>query len=163
MKPRAKADGTKTLVGFEVGEVHYAIDISQVVQIVRPAAVEALPHLPMSVLGLASYRGEVVPVVDLRRRFGLPPRSTGREKWVVVRVGQRRAALVVDGVTDVIGTAGGEIRPAPPVGDGDDLRGLLGLVTVNDRMTFVLDLDRLDGALEHAVPAGRARRSEGTP
>lgn len=161
MRVRTKDAGQKTLVGFHVGDIHYAVDISQVVQIVRPGSVEALPHLPPAVLGLSDYRGEVIPVVDLRQRFGLPPSRGGREKWIVVRVGHRNAALVVDGVTDVVGTAGGEIKPAPSVGEGDDLRGILGIVTVREKMTFVLDLEKLQSTLDRVGDPVRGARAEG--
>ena len=103
--------------------------------------------------GVADYRGEVVPVIDLRERFGLPqvPRSR-KTKWIVLDVGgdrsapgkppapgARYAALVVDSMTEVFGLAGGELRPAPPLGAGDDMRGIEGVTTLGSRLVFVLD------------------------
>lgn len=162
--PRQRHDPSKNLVGFTVGAVSYAVRIEVVREIVNPLAVVELPRSPRAVLGVADYRGEVVPVVELRERFGLPPSGPSRrQKWIVVDVtpsgvprGRRFAALVVDLVTDVFGTGGAEIRPAPPLGAGDDVRGIDGVVTVGDRMVFVLDV-RAFGAIAEAALAGAPR------
>lgn len=151
MKSRARSDPQKTLVGFVVGDIHYAIDIARVVQIVNPMSVDALPHLPAAVVGVADYRGDVLPVLDLRSRFGLPPSgATRRTKWIVVNLGAL-AALVVDRVVDVFGTHGAELRPAPDLGGGDDQRGILGVTSHDGKLTFVLDLARLRPVLESAM------------
>ncbi|HJL32604.1 MAG TPA: chemotaxis protein CheW, partial [Polyangiaceae bacterium LLY-WYZ-15_(1-7)] len=69
---RQRSDRSKNLVGFQVGDVRYAVDILRVREIINPLPLVELPHAPPSVLGVADHRGEVVPVLDLRRRFGLP-------------------------------------------------------------------------------------------
>ena len=143
MKSRSRSDPQKTLVGFVVGDLPYAIEISRVVQIINPLPLSPLPHLPEAVTGVADYRGDVVPVVDLRTRFGLAKTEvTRRTKWMIVRVGELPVALVVDGVSDVFGTAGADMRPAPGL-SGDDRRGILGVTTHDGKLTFVLDLLRL--------------------
>src|SRR5580704_5987759 len=121
--PRHRHDPSKDFVGFVVGEVEYAVAIAHVKEIANPLDIVVLPHAPRAVVGVADYRGEVLPVIDLRLRFGLPPAEVNRRtKWIVVEVASRLAALVVDGVTEVFGTAGAELRPAPPLA-GDDVRG----------------------------------------
>ena len=142
----------------------YAVRIDVVREIVNPLPVVDLPRAPATVKGVADYRGEVVPVIDLRERFGLPavPRSR-KTKWIVLDVGAGRpatgtgsvagaryAALVVDSVTEVFGLAGGELRPAPPLGAGDDMRGIEGVTTLGARLVFVLDA-RAVGAVTTAV------------
>lgn len=159
--PRQRHDPSKNLVGFMVGEVSYAVRIELVREIVNPLMVVALPHAPPSVRGVADYREHVIPVVDLRERFGLEelPR-TRRNKWIVVdvaRVGQhtsrsggRFVALVVDLVTEVFGTGKQEIKPAPPLGAGDHVRGIDGVTTHGDKLVFILDV-RAFGALADAA------------
>jgi purine-binding chemotaxis protein CheW len=149
MRPgRARIDPQKSLVGFVVGDIRYAIDIGAVLQIVQPLELAPLPHLPEGIVGVADYRGDVVPVVDMRARFGLPPvPATRRTKWIIATVGEQAAALVVDGVTDVFGTRGAELRPAPGLG-GDDRRGILGVTSQDSQMTFVLDVERLRPMVE---------------
>lgn len=167
---RHRHDPSKDLVGFLVGEVMYAVRIDVVREIVNPLPVVELPRAPETVKGVADYRGEVVPVVDLRERFGLPavPRSR-KTKWIVLDVssaarsassphqaGAHYAALVVDSVSEVFGLAGGELRPAPPLGDGDAARGIEGVTTLGSRLVFVLDA-RAFGAVTQAALGGASR------
>jgi purine-binding chemotaxis protein CheW len=133
----------KSLVGFEVGDVAYAVPIHAVREIVNPLPLTPLPQVPAAVVGVGDHRGEVLPVIDLRLRFGLPrlpdPR---RAKWILVNVEGRTVGLVVDRVTDVFGTGGAPLKPPPALGDGDDARGISGVATHEGVLTFVLDLSR---------------------
>jgi len=164
---RYRHDPSKNLVGFVVGDVEYAVAIARVKEIANPLVVVPMPHAPRSVVGVAHYRGEVVSVVDLRIRFGLPATPTTRKtKWIVMDAGPelgdgsavhaglsrapeaaaptgRLVALVVDAVTDVFGSGSSELRPAPSLGGGDDARGLAGVTTHADGLVFVLDATRL--------------------
>ncbi|HEY8090604.1 MAG TPA: chemotaxis protein CheW [Polyangiaceae bacterium] len=156
MPQRQRHDPSKNLVGFVVGDVEYAVEIARVKEIANPLAVVALPHAPRSVVGVADYRGAVVPVVDLRARFGLPHAPpTRRTKWIVVDVSNRLVALVVDGVTEVFGTGGAGLRPAPSLGDGDDLRGIAGVTTHGKGLVFVLDTTRLRELTDPLAAAGK--------
>jgi purine-binding chemotaxis protein CheW len=140
---RHRADPQKSLVGFIVGDVHYAIGIGQVREIVNPLAITALPHTPPEVSGVADHRGDVVPVIDLRTRFGLPPSTPTRgTKWILVDAGQRMVGLVVDAVTEVFGTGADEIRSTPAIGGGRDLRGITGVTNHAGALVFVLDTSR---------------------
>jgi len=166
--PRQRHDPTKNLVGFLVGDVTYAVRIESVREIVNPLEVVELPRAPLAVRGVASFRGEVVPVVDLRLRFELPSAlETRRSKWIVIDAsrtpvadrrpdpsasGARFVALVVDSVTEVFGTGGEPIRPSPTLGSGDDLRGIEGVAKHGGELVFVLDA-RAFGPLAEAVSA----------
>jgi purine-binding chemotaxis protein CheW len=184
--PRHRHDPSKDYVGFYVGDVTYAVRIELVREIVNPLEVIALPRAPASVRGVADYRGEVVPVVDLRERFGLPAvPPTRRQKWIVVDVGQaasdrsagspppapspagsgsgagaeppsaekRFAALVVDAVTEVFGSGGAELRPAPPLGAGDDVRGIAGVTHNAEGLVFVLEARAFGALADEAIAA----------
>ena len=163
---RNRHDPSKTLVGFSVGGVQYAIAIGEVREICNPKPLVALPHAPSAVNGVTDYRGEVIPVVDLRVRFGLPPAPQSRRiKWIVVDVGGRIVALVVDHTLGVFGTAGMALRPAPSLGEGEDVRGIEGVATHDDELIFVLqlpDLPRPHGspraAAEHRAAGGASAR-----
>jgi purine-binding chemotaxis protein CheW len=139
---RKRQDPSKNLVGFSVGDVTYAVPIESVREIVNPLPVVDLPRSPRAVRGVADYRNEVVPVIELRTRFGLataPP--TRRTKWLVVRAGGRILALVVDAVTEVF-RGEDALRPPPHTGGGDD-RPIAGVTTRRGGMVFVLDMDRI--------------------
>ena len=145
MVHKQRPDPQKSLVGFVVGEVAYAVPISSVKEIVNPLDITELPHAPDGIAGVADHRGEVVAIVDLRRRFGLPPaEQSGRSKWILVDVESRTVGLVVDRVTEVFGTGGAEFRPAPSLGGGEDARGIVGVTTHDGAMTFVLDVGRFE-------------------
>jgi purine-binding chemotaxis protein CheW len=153
---RHRHDPSKNLVGFVVGEVEYAVAIARVKEIANPLSVVALPHPPPAVVGVADYRGDVVPVVDLRTRFGLGSvPSTRRTKWIVVDVSGRLVALVVDAVTEVFGTGGAELRSAPSLGGGDDVRGIAGVANHGKGLVFVLDTSRLRDLTEPLAVAGK--------
>jgi len=153
---RPRHDPLKNLVAFVIGDVNYAFSIDCVREIVNPLQVIELPSSPTAVAGVADYRGDVVPVIDLRVRFGLPPVTvTRRTKWILVEVGRKLVAVIVDAVTDVFGTGGAELRPAPPLGSGDDVRGIAGVTNFAELMVFVLDPNRFAGitdALDGAAP-----------
>jgi len=139
---RQRGDRSKNLVGFLVGDVRYAVDIQRVREIINPLPIVELPHAPRSVLGVADHRGEVVPVVDLRQRFGLASaQETRRTKWVVVSGEAHAVGLVVDAVTDVFGTGAESERTVPTMGAADSVRGI-GAVHVHEgKMVFVIDVD----------------------
>jgi purine-binding chemotaxis protein CheW len=152
---RQRHDPSKSLVGFVVGEIEYAVEIARVREIANPLSLVPLPHAPRAVVGVADYRGAVVPVVDLRVRFGLPASpSTRRTKWIVVDVSGRLLAIVVDAVTEVFGTGGAELRPAPPLATGEDLRGITGVSNRGSNLVFVLDAMRLRDLTEPLAQTG---------
>lgn len=108
------------LCAFRVGDEEYAIDLMRIRSIAHPPAITPVPRARRFVDGVASLHGEVVPVIDVRRRLGLPPRKDDRrrgprrrEKLLVVNVGGKVLGLVVDEVREVMRVPRGEIRPAP--------------------------------------------------
>ncbi|MCL2725163.1 MAG: chemotaxis protein CheW [Polyangiaceae bacterium] len=167
--PRHRHDPSKNLVGFLVGEMTCAVRIEVVREIVNPLEVAELPLAPKSVRGVASFRGDVVPVVDLRDRFGLPPtQETRKSKWIIVdvaatpvvsgtevtpagRAAKSLAALAVDSVTDVFGTGNAGVRPSPALGASDAVRGIEGVTEHGDKLVFVLDVRALRAITEAAV------------
>jgi len=152
---RNRTDSRKDFVGFLLGGVHYAVDISRVRSIVNPMEVTPLPHTPPEIAGVADHRGEVVPVIDLRVRFGLSSEPTGRTtKWILLGAGgDAKIGIIVDAVTEVFGKGEG-IRPAPEVGGARDLRGISGVVNQNGRLTFVLDTARFTEIFEALAASG---------
>ena len=141
--PRHRPDRHKSLVGFTVGDVHYAIAIDRVREIVNPLEITSLPYTPPEIAGVADHRGEVVPVIDLRVRFNLPPKSEERgTKWILVALGDRIVGLIVDAVTEVFGPRNEDIRPTPEVGGNRDMRGISGVAKHDGKLIFVLDTQR---------------------
>jgi len=145
-----------------VGDVEYAIGIDYVREIVNPLDIVSLPRAPAGVSGVADYRGEVVAVVDMRARFGLlPSPATRKTKWILVDLGDRAVALVVDAVTDVFG--GPEIKPAPALGGGDEARGLVGVTKHGGGLVFVLETRRFRDLTEELAREGSIGPSAAAP
>ncbi len=146
---RYRDNRSKNLVGFVVGPVRYAVDILRVREILNPLALVELPHAPDSVLGVADHRGQVIPIIDLRLRFGLPrTEPTRRTKWIVVTTRDRTVGFVVDAVTDVFGAGGSERRDAPELGVGDTARGIRAVFHRGEGLVFVLDIERVAAPAE---------------
>lgn len=132
----------RNLVAFEVGGVAYAVDIQRVREILRPMPVVPLPHLPAGIVGVVDHRGDVVPIIDLRERFGAVASGQEREvRWVVVTRGARLLGLVVDRVTAVLGTQDAEAREPPAIAAGQRDRGIKAARSIGGRLLFVLDVD----------------------
>jgi len=152
---KGRPDPQKSLVGFTVGDVHYAVPIAAVREIVNPLPLTVLPHSPPAVAGVTNHRGSVIPVIDLRGRFGLPRgEDQRRAKWILVEVERHLVGLMVDGVTEVFGTGGAELKPAPSLGGGDDVRGIIGVASHAENMVFVLDVARFDALVSPLVAQG---------
>ncbi len=106
--------GRVQLCTFRIGGEDYAVDIMRVREIIQPQPITPVPRAPAFVEGVVRLRGEVIPVVDVRKRFGLPPApATRKTKFLVVHVAGRRLGLVVDEVCEVLRLARADIRPAP--------------------------------------------------
>jgi purine-binding chemotaxis protein CheW len=146
-QPRATSG--KNLVGFEVSGVTYAIEIGRVREIMRPLPTLTLPALPAGVIGVVDHRGDVVPVIDLRVRFGVSPSGLPRdERWVIVRSGARPFGLAVDRVIDVFAARESESREIPAIGNGEAARAIRGVYVYRGRLVFVLDVDPLTSLAE---------------
>lgn len=136
------ADRSKNLVGFVVDSVHYALDIHAVQEIISPLDVVALPDAPEAVIGVADHRGDVIPVIDLRLRFRLPPAELPRRKWLVAGTQRGAVGLCVDRVTDVFSAERSDLGAVP--GRLDERgRGIKSVCRRDGALVFVLDVDHL--------------------
>lgn len=134
----------KDLVRVEVDGVSYAVEVSRIREIVNPLTLIDLPREREFVLGVADYREEVVPVVDLRRFFGLSPEEPSRRtKWVILDAGGRLVGVVVDAVLDVFSSAENRQREVPVLDERHRERGITSAYRHEERLVFLLDADRL--------------------
>jgi len=139
---------TRQALTFALGEEVYGVDILRVKEIRGWSPVTRIPQSPPAVLGVLNLRGAIVPIVDLRRRFGMPAAEFGPTTVViVVRVSTERSertlGLVVDAVSEVCNVNSGDRQPAPDFGAGIKTDFVKGLATVDKRMVILLDIDRL--------------------
>ena len=122
----------------------YAFEVGRIREIVNPLPLNELPHERPFVLGVADFRERVVPVVDLRRFFGLPPQEADRRtKWLILEAANGLVGVVVDGVLDVFSSAENPRRNVPVLDERHRERGITSAYSHDGRLVFLLDVDRL--------------------
>lgn len=133
------------LVGFRVGPEEYALDILRVQEIIRVQPLTRVPNSPEFVDGVMNLRGKIIPVIGLRKRFGLEPASGDKQTRVVV-VEVRRAVLgfVVDSVSEVLRISADTVEPPPQLGKNRQ-EYVSGVGKLDERLLILLDVDRLLG------------------
>lgn len=142
-----------------LAQEEYAIDILAVREIRGWTPVTRIPQAPSYVLGVLNLRGAIVPVLDLRLRFGLVREEySATTVTVIITVAGRHFGAVVDGVSDVLDVEASSIKPVPDMGTAVDTEYLKGLTSVGQRMVLLLDVDKLlqpqdAQMLEAALPA----------
>ena len=155
-----RQDSVHCLVIFHLENQRYALPLTAVERVLRMVAVSPLPQAPAIVLGVVNYHGQVIPVIDLQRRFGLPTRHYGLSATLlVVRTERRTLALPVDEVLGVQEVATDIVSPPATVCPGIGL--LVGIVALPDGVLFIHDVDaflsldeeaQLGQALEATLP-----------
>ncbi|MGE5647630.1 MAG: chemotaxis protein CheW [Acidobacteriota bacterium] len=131
---------------FDLGSEEFGIQVLKVREIMGVQDITAVPQTPAYVKGVINLRGSVIPVVDLRLKFGLPEiEYTQRTCIVVVQVEADAALLgiVVDAVAEVLNLAAGDIEDTPEFGQGAAASYLLGMAKVKGKVKILLDIDRV--------------------
>ena len=139
----AVRDESREVLVFALGGEEYAVDILKVQEIRGYEKVTAIPGAPPYLKGVVNLRGIIVPVLDMRIKFGLPdPRYDAFTVVIILRVVGRVIGVVVDAVSDVVRLAPGDVKAAPSLGSIVDSGFLAGLATLNDRMILLLEIER---------------------
>jgi purine-binding chemotaxis protein CheW len=147
---KSNAATSEQFLTFMLAGEEYGVDILRVQEIKGWDKVTRIPHTPDYVLGVINLRGAIVPILDLRRRFGLDTTEFGPTTVViVVRVAgardERTVGMVVDAVSEVYNVDVSDTKPPPDVCGSVDTIFVKALATVEDKMLILLDIDRLIG------------------
>jgi purine-binding chemotaxis protein CheW len=132
------------LVTFRLGDDFFAADIYSVERVLRYQPPTPIPHVPEWVDGVIEYRGRIIPVIDLRLRFGLEriePRPESR--ILVFSVGNDWIGAIVDAVLEVASPTADQLAPPPPLFRGLSAEFLRGVVRRNDRLIVFLEVTKL--------------------
>lgn len=156
MAQASKEQREEQLVVFRLAEESYGLDIGAVQEIITWQPVTRVPRTPAFVEGIINLRGNVIPVVDLRKRFGLGQTEAGREtRIVVVEIGALVIGLVVDGVSEVLRVPAEQIEASSAVISGVDTDFIRGVAKTAERLIILLDADQiLAGREQLALAAG---------
>ncbi|MBI5640232.1 MAG: purine-binding chemotaxis protein CheW [Nitrospirae bacterium] len=127
---------------FRIADEMFGITIDRVVEIIKPQKVFSIPGLPDFLCGVMSVRGAVIPLIDLRRRFGLEP--TGKkERIIIVRFEREKIGFLVDDIKEIMSLADEEITRPPGIFRGFKTEYITGLGKKNDDIFILLHIDNL--------------------
>jgi purine-binding chemotaxis protein CheW len=132
------------LVGFQLDHEDYAIAITKIQEIILMKPITRIPQVPDFIEGLINLRGSVIPIINLRKRFGLAPREVDDEtRTIVVNIHDKTVGCIVDAVTQVMRINGDQIQPPPLSMLAVAHQYISGLARLDDRLLIILDIDRL--------------------
>jgi purine-binding chemotaxis protein CheW len=160
----ARRQATREILVFVLGPDEYGVDILKVQEIRSYEKVTPIPAAPAYLKGVVNLRGTIVPVLDMRVKFGMAdPRYDAFTVVIVLKVAGRTIGIVVDGVSDVAQLAEGDVKAAPQLGAVVDSSFLAGLATQNGRMILLLDIEKFLSSAELNLIHQAAERAPSLP
>ena len=132
------------LVVFDLAGESYGINIAAVESIIKMQTITQLPQAPQYVKGVTNLRGTVLPVIDLRIRFGLETQEVNRQtRIIIVTMGDLKVGVVVDGVSEVLRVQDDTIEGLPPMVSTINSAFLKGIVRLENRLIILLELGKV--------------------
>jgi len=142
-------------VTFRLDFEIYGINVMSVQEVLRVTEVAPVPGAPNYVIGIINLRGNVVTVIDTRMRFGLPTKEMDDStRIVIIEAENQTVGIVVDSVSEVVDVYANEIETAPNVGNDETARYIEGVVSRNDELLILVDLNKLLSEDEWSDMAG---------
>jgi len=133
------------LVSFNLDQEEYGVEVLKVREIIRMNNITHMPNTPHYVEGIINLRGKVIPIVSMRKKFGLmEAENNSHTRIMIMDIGGELMGFIVDSVSEVIRISGTEIQPSPSVaGGGIDQDCIAGVINLSERLLVLLDLDRM--------------------
>lgn len=148
------------VVGFRLSGQEFGIDIRQVQEIIRPVVITRMPGSPGFVLGVINLRGRILPVIDLKSRFGLAveeqQQSPMASKIVIAEISGRLMGITVDHVSEVVKIPTEKVAPPPDLATTVNSTYIFGVAKVKGRLLIILDLGKVFS--EEEIQAIRLRQ-----
>ncbi len=136
---------------FKLAGEEYGLEILKVREIIKIMDITAVPQMPGFVKGVVNLRGKVIPVIDLRLRFGLAEAEHTEETCIIVVNVNTEMGVIVDTVQEVLDIADQQIEPPPALGGNVDTHFILGMGKVGERVKILLDINRVLTGEEKAM------------
>ncbi len=150
----AAENGAQEYLTFTLGKEEYAMDILKVQEIRGYDSVTHIANTPEFMKGVINLRGVIVPIIDMRIKFGLDKVIYDEFTVVIIiNVLGRVIGMVVDGVSDVVTLPPGQIKPAPEFSSSINAEYITGIGTVNKQMLILTDIERLIGSADMQLMA----------
>jgi len=140
-----KGDETTQVIVFTLGDEKYGVDISQVREIIRPTKITKIPNAPDFVEGVINLRGQITTIINLRKRFGLPPKEIDNDtRIIVVEYNDAVIGMMVDTVNEVKYLSKDDIEPLPNiVTSRSEAKFLKGVGKLTDGLLILIDLNKV--------------------
>ena len=143
------------LVTFSISDEEFGVDILKVQEIIRTMEISKVPRAPDFVEGVINLRGKVIPIIDLRRRFGLTHKQHDKNtRIIVIEMTDVIVGFVVDAVSEVLRIPASTVEPPPPVVAGMDSEYISGVGKLEGSLLILLDLDKLLSSDDMAALGG---------
>lgn len=150
------------LVTFTLGSEEYAVNILKVQEINRMSEIAKVPNAPPFVEGVINLRGKVIPVVNLRQRFGLSGKGADdKSRIVIMDIQGITIGVMVDAVSEVLRIPANTVEEAPPMATEIGTEFIQGIAKLDERLIILIDMDRLIEKSEGAVMLDAAKAIEG--
>lgn len=143
---KTRETGTQLqLVSFLLGKETYAIDVMRIQGVERVPEITTIPRFPDFVEGVINLRGEIIPIVDLRKRFGMPGKEHDKETRIaLVELRDMTIGLIVDRVYEVFTLDSGAVGQIPRLSRASvDRRFVLGVAEIREKLTIILDIEKI--------------------
>jgi purine-binding chemotaxis protein CheW len=138
------APASTEFISFAIGDEQYGVDIMAVREIKGWSQITPLPEQPDYVRGVINLRGSIVPIIDLRCRFGQGvTEATPLHVVIIVQIDEQKVGLLADRVLDIVSIDRANVQPVPRTEDKSEIDFLSGLVTIDDVMIALIDLTHL--------------------
>ena len=134
----------RQFIHFSLGDGHYGIPIEHVSEILKMESITEVPKAPKYIEGVINLRGNVVPIIDLRKRFGMPEiEYTKKNKIIIIDFRKRLIGLIVDMVSEVITLNEKEVEPSLPTIGGLKAEFISGIGKINDMLIIIIEIHRI--------------------
>ncbi len=140
--------GIETYLSFKLGEEVFAINVSKVINILEMSQITSIPKTPNYMKGVINLRGTVLPVIDLRIKFGLPEKEATVDTSIIVLNIEHKGehiliGTLVDAVREVLELKNDDISQAPTIGAKYNSGFINGMFRINDKFIMILDIDKI--------------------
>jgi purine-binding chemotaxis protein CheW len=157
-------DAIRQLISFTVGSEEYGLELLRVKEVIRVRQITWLPKAPTCVKGIINLRGDVIPIVDLRDRFGLASaEQTASSRVIVVEIGGRSVGMVVDSASQVVRVPADQFDPPPPVWGAGTRDFITAVGKTGERLILMIDVDAILSTEDMNDIAGSIAHADAEP
>jgi purine-binding chemotaxis protein CheW len=138
----------RTMLTFLLGNEYFAVEVTHVLEVLEKQHITKVPHAPLHILGITNFRGEILPVVNMRLKFNLPSLTDEAKNYIIIydisnKDKSYTIAATADSVNDVIEISDDEIKPVPELGINYNSKFISGAIRRNEHFILILNIDKI--------------------